>query len=63
MPVAEMAALDNINELTVTAGDSVGFPAQIVRTGLRLTYRFLGWNRWQPAFFRLLSQLRRLLRC
>jgi hypothetical protein len=41
----------------------IQIPAQIVRTSGRLTYRFLGWNPWQPAFFRLLSQLRRPLRC
>jgi hypothetical protein len=41
----------------------IQIPAQIVRTSRRLTYRFLGWNPWQPAFFRLLSQLRRPLRC
>lgn len=41
----------------------INIPAQIVRTGRKLIYRFLGWNRWQPAFFRLLDQLREPLRC
>jgi hypothetical protein len=27
-------------------------PAQIVRQSRRLRYRLLGWNRWQPVFFR-----------
>jgi hypothetical protein len=38
-------------------------PCQIVRTGRRLIYRLLSWNPWQPAFFRLLDQLRVPLRC
>jgi len=33
-------------------------PCQIVRTGRRLVYRLLGWNPWQPVFFRLVGQLR-----
>jgi hypothetical protein len=33
-------------------------PCQIVRTGRRLIYRFLGWNPWQHVFFRTLAQLR-----
>jgi len=41
----------------------INIPAQIVRTGRKLIYRLLGWNRWQPAFFRLLDQLSRPLRC
>jgi hypothetical protein len=41
----------------------INIPAQIFRTARKLTYRFLGWNRWQPAFFRLLNQLRQPLRC
>ena len=32
-------------------------PAQIVRTGRKIVYRFLSWNRWQPTFFRLLDGL------
>jgi len=38
-------------------------PCQIVRAGRRLIYRLLSWNPWQPAFFRLLDQLRVPLRC
>ena len=38
-------------------------PAQIVRTGRRVVYRLLSWNRWQHVFFRLVEQLRYPLRC
>jgi len=38
-------------------------PCQILRAGGRLIYRFLSWNPWQTAFFRLLDQLRHPLRC
>ena len=38
-------------------------PAQIVRTSRRIIYRFLSWNPWQAAFFRLLDVLNRPLRC
>ena len=38
-------------------------PAQIARTSRRIVYRLLSWNRWQPAFFRLLDQLALPLRC
>ena len=41
----------------------INVPAQIIRTGRRIVYRLLGWNRWQGAFFRLLDQLRLPLRC
>ena len=27
-------------------------PAQILRTGRRLVYRLLAWNRWQSTFLR-----------
>lgn len=33
-------------------------PCLIVRTGRRLIYRMLSWNRWQGVFFRTLEQLR-----
>ena len=36
----------------------VRLPCQIVRTGRRLVYRLLSWNRHLPIFFRLLSRLR-----
>ena len=38
-------------------------PAQIIRTGRRIVYRFLAWNPWQHVFFRLLDQLHVPLRC
>ena len=41
----------------------IEIPAQIVRTGRRIVYRFLAWNPWQPVFFRLVQQLRMPLRC
>jgi hypothetical protein len=41
----------------------MNIPAQIVRTGRRLVYRLLGWNRWQEVFFRLHERLDRPLRC
>jgi len=41
----------------------INIPAQILRSGHRLIYRFLAWNRWQPTFFRLWNQLQRPLRC
>lgn len=33
-------------------------PCQIIRSGRRLVYRILGWNPWQPLFFRTFAQLR-----
>lgn len=36
----------------------VRLPCQIVRTGHKLVYRLLGWNPYQPIFFRLLDVLR-----
>jgi len=41
----------------------INIPAQIVRTGRRIVYRLLSWNRWQPTFFRLWNQLNKPLRC
>jgi hypothetical protein len=35
----------------------VRLPCQIVRTGRKLVYRLLGWNPYQPIFFRLVSVL------
>ena len=37
-------------------------PAQIVRTGRRIVYRLLAYNRWLPVFFRGVEGLR-ALRC
>lgn len=36
----------------------IALPCQIVRTGRRLVYRLLGWNPWQPVFYRLARVLR-----
>jgi Transposase DDE domain group 1 len=36
----------------------VQLPCQIVKTGRRLVYRLLSWNRYQPIFFRLVDALR-----
>ena len=36
----------------------VRLPCQIVRTGKKLVYRVLGWNPYQPIFFRLVAALR-----
>jgi DDE family transposase len=33
-------------------------PCQIIRTGRRLIYRLLSWNRWQNIFFRVCAVLR-----
>jgi Transposase DDE domain group 1 len=36
----------------------IQLPCQIVRTGRRIVYRLLSWNRHQPIFFRLVDALR-----
>jgi len=36
----------------------IRIPVQIVRTGRRIVYRLLGWNRWQHVFLRGLQALR-----
>jgi Transposase DDE domain group 1 len=36
----------------------VRLPCQIIRTGRKLVYRLLGWNPYQPIFFRLVDALR-----
>jgi len=41
----------------------MAIPAQIVKTSRRIVFRLLAWNRWLPAFFRLLDQLRVPIRC
>jgi hypothetical protein len=38
-------------------------PAQVVRTGRRVLFRLLSWNRWQPVFLRGVAQLSGNLRC
>jgi hypothetical protein len=41
----------------------VRVPAQIVRSGGRIIYRLLSWNRWQPALLRMADAMRCPLRC
>ena len=41
----------------------INIPAQIVRTGRRIVYRFLAWNPWQASFFRLANKVSQPLRC
>ncbi|KKL94739.1 hypothetical protein LCGC14_1861650 [marine sediment metagenome] len=41
----------------------IQLPCQIVRTGRRIVYRVLAWNRWQPVFFRAVDALQHPLRC
>jgi hypothetical protein len=41
----------------------INIPAQIVRTGRKIVYRFLSWNPWQHVLFRLFDRLRVPLRC
>jgi hypothetical protein len=36
----------------------VRLPCQLIRSGRRLVYRLLGWNPYQPIFFRLVDALR-----
>ena len=38
-------------------------PCQIVKTGRRIEYRLLGWNRWQSTLFRMADAMRHPLRC
>jgi len=38
-------------------------PCQVVKSGRKIVYRLLAWNRWQPVFLRLAEQLCRPLRC
>lgn len=35
----------------------IELPCQIVRTGRRIVYRLLSWNRWLPVFFRAVRRL------
>jgi hypothetical protein len=50
-------------EFTTFRRAFMAIPAQVVKTGRRILLRFLAWNQWMPAFFRLLDQLRIPLRC
>jgi hypothetical protein len=36
----------------------VRLPCQLIRTGRKLVYRLVGWNPYQPIFFRLIGMLR-----
>ena len=38
-------------------------PCQLVRTGRRIVFRVLAWNRWLPVLFRAVDVLRQPLRC
>jgi hypothetical protein len=37
-------------------------PAQLVRSGRRIIFRLLGWNRWQSVFLRGVDQFNGRLR-
>jgi hypothetical protein len=50
-------------DFTTFRNAMINVPAQIIRTGRKIIYRLLGWNPWQPVFFRLWDQLRKPLRC
>lgn len=50
-------------DFTTFRNAMIQVPAQILSMGRRIIYRLLAWNPWQPAFFRLLDQLRQPLRC
>lgn len=43
----------------------INIPTQIIRGSRQIVYRFLSWNPWQSAFFRLLDALKQpnLLHC
>ena len=50
-------------DFTTFQNAMIQVPAQIIRSGRKIIYRMLSWNRWQEAFFRLLDQLNQPLRC
>jgi len=50
-------------EFTTFRRAFMAIPTQIVKAGRRIIFRLLAWNRWLPAFFRLLDQLRVPIRC
>ena len=41
----------------------IQLPCQIIKTGRKIVYRILSWNRWLVVFFRGLKMLRYPLRC
>lgn len=50
-------------EMKTFLNEFMRVPCQIVRTGRRVLYRLLGWNRWQHVFLRGVDALRTPLRC
>jgi hypothetical protein len=50
-------------EFTTFRRAFMAIPAQIVKADRRIVFRLLAWNRWLPALFRLLDQLRVPIRC
>ena len=50
-------------DFTTFRNAMINIPAQIIRTGGKIVYRFLSWNPWQHVFFRLVDGLRMPLRC
>lgn len=50
-------------EFTTFRRAFMAIPAQIVKTGRRIIFRLLAWNRWLPVFFNLLDGLRVPMRC
>jgi hypothetical protein len=41
----------------------IALPCQIIKTGRKIVYRLLSWNRWLVVFFRGLKMLRYPLQC
>ena len=50
-------------EFTTFVNAFMRVPCQIVRTGRRIWYKLLTWNRWQAVFLRAIDSLQRPLRC
>ena len=50
-------------EFTTFRRARMAIPAQVVKTGRRIIFRLLPWNRWRPVFFNLLDELRVPMRC
>jgi hypothetical protein len=55
--VAERELLVRMDFRTFLAS-FIAIPAQIVKTGRRIVFRLLGWNRWQGIFFRFLDAVK-----
>ena len=45
-------------EFRTFLNEFIRLPAQIVKTGRRIIFRFLGWGRWQHVLLRGLSAIR-----